>query len=120
MVQIMASVRSIFVLRRWATNPVRRPRTVLRKIIRLGVPVVISLLWAYVCATVLPNFLMLPFEVLRLMDYGVLILLSLAIAVLWGMIIKPAIGIWALRRSSGPTSQQDVAEPRVLIAAGVG
>jgi CubicO group peptidase (beta-lactamase class C family) len=119
-VQIVAAVRSIFVLRRWATNPARRPRTALRKIIRLGVPVFLSSLWAYICVAVLPNVLMLPFKVLRLMDYGVLVLLSLAIAVLWGMIIKPAMGIWALQRSSGPPSQQDASEPKMPIAAGVG
>jgi CubicO group peptidase (beta-lactamase class C family) len=120
MVQIAAAWRSIIVVRRWMTNPSRRPRTLARKIIRLGVPGLLNLLWAYVCAAVLPNVLTIPFEALSLMDFGVLTLLSLAIAVFWGMIIKPAIGIWALRRSSGPPSQQDAAEPKVPIAAGVG
>jgi hypothetical protein len=69
---------------------------------------------------VLPNLLMLPFEVLRLMDYGVLMLLSLAIAVLWGVITKPILGICVLRSSSGPVAQRDATEPKVPIAAGVG
>src|SRR5215207_8249110 len=120
LIQIVAIGRSIFVLRRWSIDPSRRPRTPLRKIIRLGVPVVISLLWAYICVEVLPNVLSLPFEALRLTDYGVLILLSLAIAVLWGVIIKPALGIWVLQQSSsGPTIQQAAPEPKVPIAAGV-
>jgi CubicO group peptidase (beta-lactamase class C family) len=113
-IQIVAIGRSIVVLRRWSMNPSRRPRTLSRKIIRLGVPVVISFLW------VLPNLLMLPFEVLRLMDYGVLMLLSLAIAVLWGVITKPILGICVLRSSSGPVAQRDATEPKVPIAAGVG
>ena len=64
-------------------TPSRRPRTFARKIIRLGVPVLISALWAYVCIAVAPNVLNIPFESLGLMDYGVLILLSLALAVFW-------------------------------------
>jgi hypothetical protein len=77
------------------------------------------LLWAYICVEVLPNVLSLPFEALRLTDYGVLVLLSLAIAVLWGVIIKPALGIWVLQSSSGMTIQQAAPEPKVPIAAGV-
>jgi len=118
--QILAIGRSIVVLRRWSMNPSRRPRTLSRKIIRLGVPGLLNLLWAYVCVAVLPNVLMIPFEALRIMDFGVLTLVSLAIAVFWGMIIKPAIGIWALQRSFGSTSQPDVPLPKVPIAAGVG
>src|SRR5512133_1833393 len=118
-IQIVAIGRSIFVLRRWSIDPSRRPRTPLRKIIRLGVPVVISLLWAYICVEVLPHVLSLPFEALRLTDYGVLILLSLAIAVFWGVIIKPALGIWILQSSSGPIIQQAAPEPKVPIAAGL-
>jgi CubicO group peptidase (beta-lactamase class C family) len=120
LVQIMAVGRSIFVLRRWITNPSRRPRTRTRKIIRLGLPVLLSLLWAYVCMAVLPNVLMIPFEALLFLDFGVLALASLAIAVLWGVIIKPTLGIWVLQRSSGSTRQQGASEPRVPIAAGVG
>jgi len=119
LIQIVAIGRSIFVLRRWSIDPSRRPRTPLRKIIRLGVPVVISLLWAYICVEVLPNVLSLPFEALRLTDYGVLVLLSLTIAVLWGVIIKPALGIWVLLSSSGPTIQQAAPESMVPIAAGL-
>jgi CubicO group peptidase (beta-lactamase class C family) len=119
-VQIAAAGRSILVLREWMTNPTRRPRTPTRKIIRLGVPVVVSLLWAYVCVAVVPNLLMIPFEALSLMDFGVLTLLSLAIAVFWGMIIKPILGIWVLRSSPSPTRLQTAAEPKVPIAAGVG
>jgi CubicO group peptidase (beta-lactamase class C family) len=119
-VQIVAAGRSILLLQGWMTSPSRRPRTPARKIIRLGVPGLLNLLWAYVCLAVLPNVLMIPFEALRIMDFGVLTLVSLAIAVFWGMIIKPAIGIWALQRSFGPTSQQDVSEPGVPVAAGVG
>jgi CubicO group peptidase (beta-lactamase class C family) len=119
-VQIAAAGRSILVLRRWISNPARRPRTLARKIIRLGVPVVVSLLWAYVCVAVVPNLLMIPFEALSLMDFGVLTLLSLAIAVFWGMIIKPILGVWVLRSSPSPTRLQTAAEPKVPIAAGVG
>jgi CubicO group peptidase (beta-lactamase class C family) len=119
-VQIAAAGWSIIVLRRWRTNPSRRPRTLARKIIRLGVPGLLNLLWAYVCAAVLPNVLMIPFEALRLMDFGVLTLLSLAIAVFWGMINKPILGIWALRNSSGPTTHQGASEPKVPIAVGAG
>jgi hypothetical protein len=119
-IQIVAIGRSIVVLRRWATNPSRRPPTRSRRIIRLGVPGLLSLLWAYVCVAVIPNVLMIPFDALRLMDYGMLILLSFALAVFWGMIIKPILGIWTLRSPSGPTPQQRASEPKVPIAAGVG
>jgi CubicO group peptidase (beta-lactamase class C family) len=120
MIQIAAAGRSITLLRRWMTNPTRRPRTTARKIIRLGVTVLVSLLWAYVCVAFLPNLLMIPFAALRLMDFGVLTLLSLAIVVFWGMIIKPTLGIWVLWSSSGPAIQQAAPEPKVPIAAGVG
>jgi len=69
---------------------------------------------------VIPSVLMIPFDALRLMDYGMLILLSFALAVFWGMIIKPILGIWTLRSPSGPTPQQRASEPKVPIAAGVG
>jgi hypothetical protein len=118
-VQLLSVGRSIMVLRRWNTHPSRRPRTRTRKIIRLGVPVLLSLLWAYVCVAVAPNVLRIPFEALRLMDFGILTLLSLAIAVFWGVIIKPILGILVLRRSAGPVTQRDT-QTRVPIAAGVG
>jgi CubicO group peptidase (beta-lactamase class C family) len=120
MVQTVAAGRSIFVLRRWITNPSLRPRTRARKIIRLGVPALVSLLWVYVCAAVLPNVLMIPFEGLRFMDFGVLTLLSLDIALFWGLIIKPILGIWVLQSPSGPTTQQGAPAPQVPITAGVG
>jgi hypothetical protein len=63
---------------------------------------------------------MLPFEALRFLDYGVLMLLSLVIAVLWGVIIKPILGIRVLRSSSGPLTQRATTEPKVPIAVGVG
>jgi CubicO group peptidase (beta-lactamase class C family) len=119
-VQIAAAGRSIIVLRRWSTNPARRPQTAARKIIRLGLPALVSLLGAYVCVVVLPNLLSLPFEALRFMDYGMLILLSLAIAVFWGVIIKLSLGLCVLLNSTGPTKPQGASQPKVPIAAGVG
>ena len=119
-VQIAAAGRSIFVLRRWSTNPSRQPRTPVRKIIGLGVPVIVSTLWAYVCVAVLPNLLSIPFEALRFMDYGLLVLLSFAIAVFWGMIIKPTLGIWVLQSPSGRIQPETAPEPKVPLAAGVG
>jgi CubicO group peptidase (beta-lactamase class C family) len=119
MVQIAAAGRSIVILLRWSRNPLERPSSPTRKIIRLGVPALASLLWAYVCVAVLPNVLNTPFEALRFIDYGLLLLMSLALAVFWGMIIKPILGFWALQGSSAPTRQQDASEPKVPIAAGV-
>jgi CubicO group peptidase (beta-lactamase class C family) len=119
-VQIAAAGRSIFVLRRWTTNPSRRPRTPIRKIIRLGLPALVNVLWAYVCVAVLPSLLSIPFDALRLTDYGMLILLSLAIAVFWGVIIKLSLGICVLLSPNRSTRQQRASEPKVRIAAGVG
>jgi hypothetical protein len=118
-VQIAAAGRSIFVLRRWSRNPSQQPRTRARKIIRLGVPVLVSTLWAYVCVAVLPNMLNIPFAALRFMDYGLLLLLSFALAVSWGMIIKPIFGLWVLQSSSNPTRHEAAPEPKVSIPAGV-
>src|SRR5215217_640438 len=119
-VQIAAAGRSIFVLRRWNRNPSRQPRTLTRKIIRLGVPVLMSALWAYVCVGVLPNVLNTPFTAMRFMDYGLLLLLSFALALFWGMIIKPILGFWVLQNSSSPTRHEAAPEPKVPLAAGVG
>jgi hypothetical protein len=119
-VQIAAAGRSIFVLRRWTTNPSRRPRTPIRKIIRLGLPALVNVLWAYVCVAVLPSLLSIPFDALRLTDYGMLILLSLAIAVFWGVIIKLSLGICVLLSPNRSTRQQRASESKVRIAAGVG
>jgi hypothetical protein len=80
----------------------------------------VSLRGAYVCVVVLPNLLSLPFEALRFMDYGMLILLSLAIAVFWGVIIKLSLGLCVLLNSTGPTKPQGASQPKVPIAAGVG
>ena len=90
-----------------------------RKIIRLGVPVLISALGICLHGSRTERA-HIPFESLGPADYGVLILLSLALAVFWGMIIKPILGIWVLRKSSRPSRQQAVSEPKQLIAAGVG
>jgi hypothetical protein len=118
-VQIAAAGRSISVLRRWSRNPSQQPRTRAHKIIRLGLPVLVSTLWAYVCVAVLPNMLNIPFEALRFMDYGLLLLLSFALALFWGMIIKPILGFWVLQSSSSPTRHEVAPEPKVPIPAGV-
>jgi len=118
-VQIAAAGRSIFVLRRWNRNPSRQPRTVTHKIIRLGVPALMSALWAYVCVGVLPNVLNTPFTAMRFMDYGLLLLLSFTLALFWGMIIKPILGFWALQNSSSPPRHEAAPEPEVPIPAGV-
>ena len=118
-VQIAAAGRSIFVLRRWNRNPSRQPPTVTHKIIRLGVPALMSALWAYVCVGVLPNVLNTPFTAMRFMDYGLLLLLSFALALFWGMIIKPILGFWVLQNSSSPTRHEAAPEPKAPIPAGV-
>ena len=97
----------------------RQPRTLARKIIRLGIPVLMSALWAYVCVGVLPNLLNTPFTAMRFMDYGLLLLLSFALALFWGMIIKPILGFWVLQNSSSPTRHEAAPEPEVPIPAGV-
>ena len=117
--QIAAAGRSIFVLRRWSRDPSRQPRTLARKIIRLGIPVLMSALWAYVCVGVLPNLLNTPFTAMRFMDYGLLLLLSFALALFWGMIIKPILGFWVLQNSSSPPRREAAPEPEVPIPAGV-
>jgi CubicO group peptidase (beta-lactamase class C family) len=119
LVQIGAAGRSVVLLRRWLDNPARRPQTRARSIIRLGVPALLSLLWVYVCVAMAPNNLMIPFTALPRMDFGVLIVISAAIAGIWGAVIKPILGIWVLRTSPSPASQQAAPEPKVLIAAGV-
>jgi hypothetical protein len=118
--QITAAGRSIFVLRRWSRDPSQQPRTLARKIIRLGVPVLMSALWAYVCVGVLPNLLNTPFTAMRFMDYGLLLLLSFTLALFWGMIIKPILGFWVLQSASRPIKEQDAFEPKVPTTAGVG
>jgi hypothetical protein len=117
--QITAAGRSIFVLRRWSRDPSQQPRTLARKIIRLGIPVLISALWAYVCVGVLPNLLNTPFTAMRFMDYGLLLLLSFALALFWGMIIKPILGFWVLQNSSSPTRHEAAPKPKAPIPAGV-
>ena len=118
-VQIAAAGRSIFVLRRWNRNPLRQPRTLTHKIIRLAVPVLMSALWACVCVGVLPNVLNTPFTAMRFMDYGLLLLLSFTLALFWGLIIKPILGVWVLQNSSRPTKHEAAPEPKAPIPAGV-
>jgi CubicO group peptidase (beta-lactamase class C family) len=107
--QILGIVRSVVLLRRWRTRPERRPRGVLRVVVRVVVPIVPNLLWAGICLVVLPWFSQTPLPLMVATDSGLVQVLSGAVALVWGVVLRPLLALLALR-TKGTPSDDDTAE----------
>jgi CubicO group peptidase (beta-lactamase class C family) len=97
-VQVLGLVRSGVLLRRWYHQPARRPRGWVRVALRVVPSLLLSLVWAVLGLTIMPLFLGAPLLVLPLFapDLGYALLLSLGIALGWGL-LRPILVFLVLR-----------------------
>lgn len=101
--QIVAIARSVRRFRLWRTTPERRPHGVVRIGLILGLPLLLSLLWAFIVLVMLPSKVQAPLTALLmgLPDLGYLLVCSVLLALGWGI----ARVIWASLILSTPAPQ---------------
>jgi CubicO group peptidase (beta-lactamase class C family) len=99
--QLLGIARSVVLLRRWRAQPERRPRGAVGVGLRVGLPLALNLLWALVCLMVLPQLFEIPFSFLVLVDLGVVVLASGAVALVWG-ILRAVLAFFVLRTQPAP------------------
>ena len=100
--QALGIGRSVVLLRRWRTQPQQRPRGVLRVGLRVVPPLALNLLWAMICLVILPSITATPLRMARFIDVSLVQLLSGAVALAWGVILKPVLVILVLRKTGVP------------------
>jgi CubicO group peptidase (beta-lactamase class C family) len=100
--QVLGIVRSVVLLRRWRAEQVRRPRGVLRIGLRVVVPMVANLLWAVICLIFLPWLSQTPLSTMVATDIGLVQVLSGAVALCWGVVLRPVLVLSALRTKGAP------------------
>jgi CubicO group peptidase (beta-lactamase class C family) len=100
--QVFGIVRSVVLVRRWRAQQARRPHGVAGVGLRLGLPLVLNLLWAVTLLVVLPRFFSLPLQFLATLDMGLVVLLSGGLALAWGVVLRPVLALLALRARPVP------------------
>jgi CubicO group peptidase (beta-lactamase class C family) len=97
--QALGIARSIVLLRRWRTQPARRPSSLLRVTGRVVLPLLVSLAWALVCLVGLPLLAggSLAVVLLTMPDLGVVLAGSGAVAAAWG-VTRAILAVRTLRR----------------------
>ena len=87
--------RSVRTLRRWRADPLRRPTGALRIGLRVGLPLLVSLSWAFIVLVGLPRMIRAPLSavLMGLPDLGYPLLASAVLAFGWGLVRA----IWAIR-----------------------
>jgi len=94
-VQVFGIARSVRTLRRWHADPLRRPTGAPRIGLRVGLPLLVSLSWAFIVLVGVPRMIRAPLSavLMGLPDLGYPLLASAALAFGWGLIRA----IWAIR-----------------------
>jgi CubicO group peptidase (beta-lactamase class C family) len=101
--QIIGMIWSVVLLRRWRSQPQRRPVGWLRRGWHIALPLVLNLLWALLILVGLPRiFAPLPGLILGIPDLGYMLVASGLVALGWG-ILRTVLVYFALR-GSGATS----------------
>ena len=95
--QAFGMVRSLVLVRRWRAEQARRPHGIVGVGLRVGLPLVLNLLWAVILLVVLPPFFSLPVQILAFLDIGLVMLLSGGLALIWGAVLRPILVLLALR-----------------------
>ena len=113
--QLFGIVRSLVLVRRWRAEQARRPHGVVGVGLRVGLPLVLNLLWAVILLVVLPPFFSLPVQILAFLDIGLVMLLSGGLALIWGALLRPVLALLALRTkvSPGDAGKPEKAKVRV-------
>jgi CubicO group peptidase (beta-lactamase class C family) len=94
--QILGIARSVVLLRRWRAQPERRPRGARGLALRVGLPLALNLLWVLVCLVVVPQQFKTPLSTLVLVDIGLVVVVSGAVALVWG-ILRAVLAYFVLR-----------------------
>jgi Beta-lactamase len=95
--QVLGIVRSVVLVRRRRAEQARRPHGVVGLGLRVGLPLVLNFLWALTLLVVLPPLLSLPLQTLVLLDFGLVVLSSAGLALVWGVVLRPVLVLLALR-----------------------
>jgi CubicO group peptidase (beta-lactamase class C family) len=108
-VQALGVLRSVILLRRWRREPQRRPRGMLRIGLRVIPSLVLNMLWPPLAFTAVPVFtgndlLDMP---LFAPDLGYALLMSLGLALAWGL-LRPLLVFAILRSRSIPAPSTQV------------
>jgi CubicO group peptidase (beta-lactamase class C family) len=99
--QLLSITRSVVLLRRWRAQPERRPRGAVGVGLRVGLPLALNLLWALFCLIVLPQMFEVPLSFLVLVDLGLVVLVSGAVALVWGL-LRAVLAFFVLRTPAAP------------------
>ena len=102
--QLVGMVRSAVLLRRWRTQPHRRPRGRRAVALRVGVPLVSNAGWGLFMLIGFPQLLYpLSPTLLLFPDLGYLVVVSGVVALSWG-ILRTVLAYFVLRRTATPTA----------------
>ena len=114
--QLVGIGRSVVLIRRWRDRPDLRPQGKTGIALRVGLPLVLSFLWALLSLAVAPVVLQFPLKGLMLMDFGQLLLLSGALALVWG-IMRTILVYLVLRGRKTPPDHGASGEVRIPVEA---
>jgi hypothetical protein len=114
--QLVGIGRSVVLIRRWRDRPDLRPQGKTGIALRVGLPLVLSFLWALLSLAVAPVVLQFPLKGLMLMDFGQVLLLSGALALVWG-IMRTILMYLVLRGRKTPPDHGAPGETRMLVEA---
>ena len=104
--QLVDILRSVVLLRRWRTQPHRRPRRRRAVALRVGVPLVSNVGWGLLMLIGFPSLLYpLSPTLLIVPDLGYLVVVSGVVALSWG-ILRTVLAYLALRRSGTPRATE--------------
>ena len=115
--QVLGIVRSVVLVRRWRAVQERRPHGVVGVGLRVGLPLVLNLLWAVTLLGVMPRFFSLPLQTLMVLDIGLVVLLSAGLALVWGVVLRPVLALLALRTQVSPRDADTPEKSRARVPA---
>ena len=104
--QVLGIGRSVVLLRRWRMQPQRRPRGVLRVGLRVALPLALNLFWAVICLVLLPWFSATPLRMAMFIDLSLVQVISGAVALVWGVILRPVLAFLVLRKTGVPRESE--------------
>ncbi len=114
--QLVGIGRSVVLIRRWRVRPDLRPQGKTGIAVHVGLPLVLSLVWALLSLAVAPTILGFPLRGLLLMDFGQVLLLSGALALVWG-IMRTMLVYLVLRGRKTPPDHGASGEVRIPVEA---
>jgi CubicO group peptidase (beta-lactamase class C family) len=97
--QVLGIIRSVLLLRRWRAEPARRPRNVVAVVGRVGLPLLLNLVWVVLLLRFVVGGLTVDLvPILTLSDLGWTVLVSGAVALIWGVVLRPVLMFLVLRK----------------------